>query len=92
MREAAEESGIAELRLFKQEIFDLDVHEIPARASVPAHLHYDLRFLIEADPRSPLFVSSESKDLQWIALDAVTTLNREESIARMVRKSRPLRG
>jgi ADP-ribose pyrophosphatase YjhB (NUDIX family) len=87
MMEAAEESGLRRLRLVEPGIFDLDRHRIPARRDEPAHDHYDLRFLIEADPREPLSISSESKDLAWVELARVTVLNPEESMARMVRKT-----
>ena len=57
------------------------------RKGVPAHYHYDLRFMIEADPAEPLQISSESKDLAWVEVARVPELNREESMARMVRKT-----
>lgn len=86
-REAWEESGLTRLRLVSGEVFDCDRHLIPARGAEPAHYHHDLRFMIEADPTEPLAISSESKDLAWVDLDRVTTLNAEESMARMVRKT-----
>jgi 8-oxo-dGTP pyrophosphatase MutT (NUDIX family) len=88
LREAQEESGLTRLRVVAQEVFDVDRHWIPPRKSDPGHYHYDLRFLIEADPAEPLVVSSESKDLAWVELARVATLNPEESMARMVRKTR----
>ena len=87
LREAREESGLARVRAITREIFDVDRHWIPPRKSDPGHYHYDLRFLIEADPNEPLVVSSESKDLAWIELHRVTSLNAEESMTRMVRKT-----
>lgn len=87
LREAQEEGGITKLRPVNTQIFDMDRHWIPERKSEPAHWHYDLRFMIEADPNEPLIVTNESKDLAWVALDEVTTLNPEESMARMVRKT-----
>lgn len=90
-REAREESGLAGLRVVSPEIFDLDRHWIPPRKADPGHYHYDLRFLFEADPAEPLAVSSESKALAWVDLAEVATLNPEESIARMVRKTDRLR-
>ena len=88
LREAREESGLAGVRAVSSQIFDVDRHWIPARKSDPGHYHYDLRFLLEADPRDALAISSESKDLAWVELDRVMQLNPEESIARMVRKTR----
>lgn len=87
LREAQEESGLTRLRVVSPEIFDVDRHWIPPRKTDPGHYHYDLRFLLEADPREPLAITSESKDLAWVELERVTTLNPEESMARMVRKT-----
>ncbi|MEO7412899.1 MAG: NUDIX hydrolase [Opitutaceae bacterium] len=87
LREAQEESGLTRLRLLSPEIFDVDRHWIPERGNEPAHWHYDLRFMIEADPDEPLVVTPESKDLAWIDLSGVAELNPEESMARLVRKT-----
>jgi len=88
MREAREESGLARLRAVSAEIFDCDRHLIPARGAEPEHYHHDLRFMIEADPAEQLVISNESKDLAWVEVARVTALNPEESMARMVRKTR----
>ena len=87
LREAREESGLSKVRAVGTEIFDVDRHWIPARKTEPGHYHYDLRFLIEADPEDTLVISSESKDLAWVEIARVITLNPEESMARMVRKT-----
>ena len=89
MREAHEESGLSRLQLVRPGIFDVDRHWIPARKTDPGHYHYDLRFLVTADPGEPLQISSESKDLGWVDRDRVVQLNPEESMARMVRASSP---
>jgi 8-oxo-dGTP pyrophosphatase MutT (NUDIX family) len=89
-REAREESGLLRLRPVSREIFDVDRHWIPPRKADPGHYHYDLRFVIEANPLEPLSMSNESKDLAWVDLERVGDLNAEESIARMVRKTRVL--
>ncbi len=90
LREAREESGLTRLRVVSAEVFDVDRHWIPPRKTEPGHYHHDLRFMIEADPAEPLVISSESKDLAWVEVAAVTSLNPEESMARMVRKTRSL--
>jgi 8-oxo-dGTP pyrophosphatase MutT (NUDIX family) len=87
-REAREESGLAGVHAVSREIFDLDRHWIPERKGEPGHFHYDLRFMLVADPRERIVVTSESKDLAWVPLEQVTQLNPEESMARMVRKTR----
>jgi len=88
-REAREESGLRSVRAVSDEVFDVDVHEIPARKDEPLHRHYDVRFLFEADPDEPLTLSSESRDLQWVPLSSVASLTGEESVLRMVRKLMP---
>jgi 8-oxo-dGTP pyrophosphatase MutT (NUDIX family) len=90
-REATEESGLSRLRLVSADLFDVDRHWIPPRKTDPGHYHYDLRFVIEADSGEPLTVTSESKDLAWVDIASVATLNPEESMLRMVRKTTELK-
>lgn len=87
LREAREESGLQSVRAISDEIFDVDRHWIPERRGEPGHYHYDLRFLLDADPAEPLVRSSESKDLAWVEIARVESLNPEQSMARMVRKT-----
>jgi len=86
VREAEEESGL-EVTVADQGIFDLDVHEIPAHGPDPAHLHYDVRFLLIATTES-FVVTSESKALRWVLADEVGELTQEASVLRMVHKWR----
>ncbi len=90
-REATEESGLENITILSREIFDIDIHPIPEKGDEPEHLHYDIRFMFTADPKEKLLITDESKDLQWLALDAVSDVNSSESIARMVRKTEQLR-
>lgn len=87
LREAHEESGINDIKPLSEKIFDIDIHPIPACGSEPRHLHYDVRFLLEADANSPLVISGESKDLAWINLTEIAHLTMERSMGRMVEKS-----
>ena len=87
LREVREESGLVRVRAVSTEIFDVDRHRIPARKSEPEHWHFDVRFLVEADPGEPLAVSDESHEVAWVALEEASRLNPGESIARMVRKT-----
>jgi 8-oxo-dGTP pyrophosphatase MutT (NUDIX family) len=86
MKEAREETGLTDIQAISSNIFDIDIHEIPERKGVPTHLHYDVRFLLEADMNEPLIISSESSDLAWIELSKVSQLNDSQSIMRMVLK------
>jgi 8-oxo-dGTP pyrophosphatase MutT (NUDIX family) len=87
LREAKEESGLKRLKVVQESVFDVDRHWIPGRGKEPGHWHHDLRFILEADPREKLTATSESKDLAWADVAAVASLNPEESMSRMVRKT-----
>ncbi len=90
LREAREESGLQEITPLSTDIFDLDVHPIPARGAEPAHFHYDVRYLLEADRAWPLVVTAESKELAWVPVEEVPRLNPEASMLRLAAKSRRL--
>lgn len=90
-REAEEESGLRGLAAVSDEVFDVDVHPIPARKLEPEHFHYDVRFLFEADDAEPLVITSESKELAWVPLAELERYTTEESMLRMARKIAPIR-
>ena len=83
-REAEEESGLP-VRVLDSRIFDLDVHEIPARKSDPAHFHYDVRFVFAAE-QEDFSVSAESLDLAWVEIEHLKTFTEETSMLRMAAK------
>ncbi|MBK8014951.1 MAG: NUDIX hydrolase [Deltaproteobacteria bacterium] len=85
--EAREETGI-EASVVSPEIFDVDVHPIPQHKAVPAHFHYDVRFLLRAPRGARPVVSDESHDVRWFALTDVLRLEVDRSVARLVEKSR----
>ena len=90
LREAREESGLEEIVPISTAIFDVDIHDIPARGDEPMHQHYDVRFLLRADRHEPLVISSESKELLWVPLDRLDELNPDDSVRRMAEKTRLL--
>ena len=91
IKEAKEESGFNNFSILSEEIFDLDIHKIESMNEEPEHLHYDVRFLLEADPNEQdIIISEESHDVKWIHLDDVLEYNSEESISRMVKKTKTL--
>ncbi|MEM9658285.1 MAG: NUDIX hydrolase [Planctomycetota bacterium] len=97
LREAIEESGIAELTLVDQgpqiTPLDLDVHLIPARRNAagtvaePAHEHHDVRFLVLAGVDDAPSVSDESHEVRWFSPQEATEATQEESVLRMMRKA-----
>lgn len=86
--EVLEETGIGTEPLADGEIFDMDIHPIPPHGDVPAHEHFDVRFLlVAADGREPQ-ANEETHDVAWVALDEIEQLSTEESLLRMRRKAR----
>ena len=97
LREAQEETGLSSLRLItpvgspekigaSPPIFDVDIHTIPAHNEVPEHLHYDIRFLLEADPHEPLSTSAEVNSIRWFLLKMVKNYADSPSIFRLMQK------
>jgi 8-oxo-dGTP pyrophosphatase MutT (NUDIX family) len=85
IREAEEESGLDVIAL-ESAVFDIDIHEIPARNSDPAHLHFDLRFALQTRDGDAFQVSAESHDLAWVNVRRLEDYTDEESVLRMSRK------
>lgn len=83
-KEATEESGLI-VSFVDSRIFDLDIHEIPARKNDPGHFHYDVRFAFMAQQRGYV-VSEESNDLAWVPLAELKQYSEEASLLRMRRK------
>lgn len=102
MREALEESGLKGLDFLAYEHvfgggplrqdtahplpFDLDCHVIPARKTEPAHIHYDIRYVIVANQEEPIVISEESQDLRWFSLTEARTVTAEPSMLRQFAK------
>lgn len=69
LREAAEESGIANLRMDPRPLH-LDVHPITCSLGVPTR-HYDVRFLAHAPAGATPVRTAESLDLAWWPVDGL---------------------
>lgn len=83
LKEAEEETGLRNLTVIKSNPFDVDIHLIPQRIDFPEHFHYDVRFLLKADPKELITVSEESHDVKWIHLNELQHYNHERSVLRM---------
>ena len=86
-RETMEESGIEDFVSLKDEIADIDVHPIPynEKKKVPAHFHYDIRFIFTTD-KEKYQVSDESIDLKWFTLEEFKKLEANETQQRFAKK------
>ncbi|MCE7994380.1 MAG: NUDIX hydrolase [Roseivirga sp.] len=93
LKEALEETGMAGLKLYSDQIFDLDIHVIPERKGIPQHEHFDIRYLIRVDRNTPFQLSDESNELAWLPLDkAAQETDDNKSILRMVEKTKSISG
>ena len=89
-REAMEESGIEGLIIASRRPFDLDIHEIPARGTDPAHYHYDIRYMLIAPEAAAPMISAESHALQWFTPEELEALQLDDSLRRMIAKWRAI--
>ena len=86
LKEAQEETGILDWEAGDKEIFDIDLHIIPARKNESEHYHFDVRFILITKGSETYKVSEESHDLAWVPLDNLAEYTTEESIVRMAKK------
>ncbi|MBI2774893.1 NUDIX hydrolase [Candidatus Dependentiae bacterium] len=85
IKEAQEESGIMGIAPVSTEIFDIDIHLIPANKKEQEHYHYDVRFLLSVTSNESFVQNAESKELKWFGMnDELPTESR--SIMRMIEK------
>ncbi len=92
LREIKEESGLTTLKLLSSSIYDIDIHTIPQKKEIAEHLHFDIRFIVEADENEALLPQNEEiLAIQWYALNKVqnlaeSTTSIDQSMKRMVDK------
>jgi 8-oxo-dGTP pyrophosphatase MutT (NUDIX family) len=88
LKEAHEESGLQDIKILSDNIFDIDIHIIPANKKEEKHEHFDIRFLFESDENENLVLNHESNQLKWIPLEKIGDLvGHNPSIMRMVEKT-----
>jgi 8-oxo-dGTP pyrophosphatase MutT (NUDIX family) len=91
VREAMEETGLTALNPVIEDLFDIDIHTIPARKDFPEHLHYDVRILLEASRDQNIIMTEESHDLKWVSLNEIEKISAgNTSMLRMADKVRAL--
>lgn len=88
-REVKEEVGLHDLPILPEffGVFDVDVHEIPARKNDPQHKHYDVRFAMQA-PSLDFQAGSDAHAGRWVRLQDVSELESDASVLRAVNKLR----
>ncbi len=86
LKEAQEESGIMGISLILDDIFDVDVHLIPANKKEKEHYHYDIRFLVGVTSDEQIVQNEESKELRWISKNRADLPTDARSVTRMFEK------
>jgi ADP-ribose pyrophosphatase YjhB (NUDIX family) len=89
LRELEEESWIKENDIvILDDIYDIDIHEIPARKLEPAHFHYDIRFLaIVREDIKIIREEKEAKEIKWCDINEILenkNFNTSTSLHRML--------
>lgn len=82
-REVVEETGLADFSSLG--FFDLDLHEIPARADQPTHGHYDVRFAFQAHT-SNVDALDGVLDVRWVPIGELRTADTDDSVRRPINK------
>jgi len=66
LRETVEETGLVARHCTPPNLFHVDVHQGPR-----GHIHYDLRYVVLAEPLDPTPPLGESPEVYWFDFDAV---------------------
>lgn len=82
-KEFFEETGILNSPKIEEKVFHIDIHSIPEHKNVPAHEHYDWRFLFQIPATTPLNHNEESLGLRWFTREELKNLNTDKSVIRM---------
>ena len=81
LREATEETGIADLRVCEPAV-DLDVHMVDPPAE-DAHEHHDVRFLVVAPTGAVPVGNHESRELRWVDRSDLESLGVDVGLLRL---------
>ena len=85
-REVLEETGLAARWPGPEPILlDVDVHQIPARKTEPAHFHFDLRMLLIAD-RNEMQAGEGTSDARWVDGTEARQMDLDLGLVRALRK------
>ena len=90
-REAEEETGIKNLRLLSDGIFDLQILGVDSHWKrgkyVATHMHFDCCYLFEADENEVLKVKEdENSGVKWIKMEDVLKVTNEEKMKQIYAK------
>ncbi len=82
LREAEEETGINDLKIYRIPI-DLDIH-IVSPPGEKEHKHFDVRYLVLAPEDSEPIGNHESQDLGWFNKNEIGSMGLDRGLIRMI--------
>ncbi len=71
-REVAEETGLVDVEVMQSGLFDLNIHQVAARACEPAHQHFDLSFLFRSTGGGAVEGDGVS-GVRWVPISKLST-------------------
>ena len=81
LREATEETGIEGLKVWPVAV-DLDIHGVDPPREDP-HLHYDVRFVVQAPADAVVDANHESQDQRWVRPEELAALGADAGLQRL---------
>ena len=85
LREAEEETGLADLRPLVDGLFQVTIVDVEPTPKEPAHRHADLRYLLVTDRPDDVPAEVEDVPLRWCSLDEALELA-DEGLERLLRR------
>jgi 8-oxo-dGTP pyrophosphatase MutT (NUDIX family) len=93
IREVHEETGIADLiSPLGEEPLDVQIQDIPASTTMPAHQHHDIRMLLTCDGVSEIHVRNEVLAASWFAIGTLRMHDIGVDILNAVEKAQRILG
>ncbi len=81
-REVREETAVTLAEPLPTDLFDIDVHAIPAAHGEPAHAHFDLRFVFHAETED-FEADDEVMAAAWVPIDEIAAGWEDTSVQRV---------
>jgi len=94
LREAAEETGLADLAFWPGDADPLPVHvvvvNVPAGKGEPPHRHGDLRYVLATATPDAIRPEHAGADLRWLTVDEAMDATREDNLRESLRRAAAL--
>jgi 8-oxo-dGTP pyrophosphatase MutT (NUDIX family) len=80
LREAAEETGLTDLRLLVEHPLQIVVVPVPAKGDEPDHEHADVRYVLTTDRPDDAVPEHDGAPLRWLTLDEAVAAVAEDNL------------